>query len=179
VDPEVTIRAEHGCIRYLYGRHAELRIGRHTEIFPLESNPHRRMMSSLGRWLRDGPAAAPGAALETARAHVVAVNAASEAAPVRDVPPGFLEECIADDDAPLRAIRQIVPAMTRMIDRGCLLDGTGLAPWAQPAAPMPINGYAHFSGPRTDAAAGDGESTSASSLRRPTSASPEPSSSRP
>jgi predicted dehydrogenase len=151
VEPVIEIETDAAStIRYLSGRYIEIRTadGR-KETLPLSSNPHKHMLAAFASWVRHGVDAGLGSSLEMARAHVVAVNAASEAAPVVDVPAEYVHRTIATDGAPLRAIDGIVPALRACVAGGCLLSETGLAPWAQPARTLPINGYHHFAGPAT------------------------------
>lgn len=148
VEPVITIESERGRIRYLAGRHAEVRVGTHTEVIPLLGNPYPRLLEGFQDYLHGGRASGSIAAtLETARAHVVAVNAASEAAAVHDVPAEFIDVCQADS-GPVHAIRGIVPAMQYMTDHKCLLSETELLPWSRPPQRKQIHQYTHFAGPK-------------------------------
>ena len=167
VDPVVTIETEHAEISYLSGRRIEIRRTHgELETVALTPNPHKHMLAAFRDWVRRGGGDSPDAdggggdgrglnsTLEMARAHVVAVNAASEAAPVFDVPPQYVQELRAPDGATIRVIRHIVEAMRACIAGDCAsLLQTGLAPWAQPQSRGAVNGYAHFVGPATLAAA--------------------------
>jgi predicted dehydrogenase len=149
VEPVIVIETDAGVtITYLSGRHIEVRAANgRVETLPLSSNPHQHMLAAFTQWVLRGADAALGSSLEMARAHVVAVNAASQAAPVLDVPPDYVQTTVADDGAPLRTIKGIVPALRACVADGCLLHETGLAPWAQPSRGLHINGYRHFPGP--------------------------------
>jgi hypothetical protein len=82
-----------------------------------------------------------------ARQHVVAVNAASEAAVVHEINSRYVKTVEAPDGWPLRTVEGVNPAMSACFNEGTLLHETALAPWAKPATSMHINGYHHFPGP--------------------------------
>jgi hypothetical protein len=106
------------------------------------------MLASFAASLREGGNGV-ASTLEMARAHIVAVNAASEAAPVIDVAPQYVSAIPAADQSVLRAIQDVVPALKSCISGRCHLHETGLAPWATRPAARSINGYTHFAGPAT------------------------------
>jgi predicted dehydrogenase len=151
VEPIVTIEAESAQINYVSGRRIEIHRGDgKDELLPLCANPHRHMLSSFRDWVRNGPDEQQlNSSLEMARAHVVAVNAASEAAPVVDVPPQYIKCIPAPDGTKIHVIDDIVEAMRVCLSGECSLDQTGLAPWAHPPAHNTVNGYHHFAGPAT------------------------------
>jgi predicted dehydrogenase len=151
-EPLVTIRTERARITYLSGRRVEIHAvdsDRVIEQIPLSSTPHRHMLASFRDWVRVGDAtAALNSTLEMARAHVVAVNAASEAAPVVDIAPQYVTTQPAPDGTTIRAVRDINRALAASLADDCELHATGLAPWAQPkSVRRAINGYRHFAGP--------------------------------
>jgi predicted dehydrogenase len=155
VEPVVTIETERAQIKYVSGRRIDIRrTAGETEILPLSANPHKHMLAAFRTWVREGPGHSLNSTLEMARAHVVAVNAASEAAPVLEVPPQYVKGVPAPDGTTIRVIDKIVEAMRACVTSECGLDQTGLAPWAQPAARNTVNGYRHFVGP---AAAANGK----------------------
>ena len=151
-EPLVTLETERARITYLSGRRIEIRAPKGEavlETLPLTATPHRHMLASFRDWVRGGDGAGVlNSTLEMARAHVVAVNAASEAAPVFDIAPKFIATQPAPDGTNLRAVRDINKALHAAIADDCALHATGLAPWAQPT-PLrcAINGYHHFNGP--------------------------------
>jgi hypothetical protein len=149
IDPIITIDTDAGArLRYVSGRQIEiLRDGQLVEALPLSTHPHRHMLAGFQQWVRRGTGSAPGSTLEAARCHVVAVNAASEAAPVIDVPATFVDVGPSSDNALLRSIRNIVPTMQTMTSKRCLLSEMRTAPWAAAPGVRRIDGYAHFAGP--------------------------------
>jgi predicted dehydrogenase len=152
LEPVVTIETERGQIRYVSGRHIEVRFGTNVEILRLASNPHKLLLESFRAAIRGTDGAAVASTLEMARAHTVAVNAASEAAAVVDVARDYVQVLPSADQSSVRAIREIVPALKKCVADKCLLHDTGAAPWSQRGGRMAINGYAHFAGPATPAA---------------------------
>ena len=147
IDPIVTIEMEKARLRYVAGRQIEIIVDGQVETLPLSSHPHRYMLAGFQKWVREGTDSTLGSTLEMARAHVVAVNAASEAAPVADVPAAFVDVGTGPDHAPLRAIRNVVPAMQLATNRKCLLHELDTNAWTVRAGTKHINGYSHFGGP--------------------------------
>jgi hypothetical protein len=82
-----------------------------------------------------------------ARAHTVAINAASQAAPIIDIPAEYIEMATDERGAPLRAIPGIVQAMAGSLSDGRMLHESGRVPWSSPASEMNAAGYCHFPGP--------------------------------
>ena len=151
-EPLVTLTTERARITYLSGRRVEIRtVDNDTVIeqMPLSSTPHRHMLSAFRDWVRHAEqSTALNSTLEMARAHVVAVNAASEASPVFDVAPPHVTTQPAPDGTSLRAVRDINKALAASVANDCALHATGLAPWAHPKSVRhAINGYRHFAGP--------------------------------
>jgi predicted dehydrogenase len=153
VDPIVTIEMESAVIRYVAGRHVEIRRkdsgpAAASETIPLMPHPHAYMLRAFQHCIRESPEPASCATLEMAREHVVALNVASETSPITDIPRELIDVLPGPDHAPLRAIRDIVPAMQACVTQPCMLSETSLAPWTVPAASKPIpRGYNHFTGP--------------------------------
>ncbi len=87
------------------------------------------------------------AGLEVGRAHLVAVNGASEASPVRDVPPEFVETLPRADGGELRFVRGIEELFQACAQQQRLPHEMGTAAWTSPAGRRDLRGPAHFSGP--------------------------------
>jgi predicted dehydrogenase len=155
VDPIVTIDTERARIMYVSGRRIEIHhAGGEVQTVPLCANPHKHMLASFREWVRGETGETLNSTLEMARAHVVAVNTASEAAPVLDVPPQYVHSISAPDGTQMRVIHDIVEAMRVCVTSECALEQTGLAPWARPPMRTAVNGYHHFAGPAAAAANG-------------------------
>jgi len=158
LEPVIVLQTERAQIRYVAGGRIEIRSGAvqnngPSEVLRLTSNPYKHMFAALAAWSRDGVESALGSTLEMARAHVIAVNAASEVAPIADVPDEFVDVIPTPDQTVLRAIRNIVAALESCTVKECLLNETGHAPWSYPPVRTSINGYAHFAGPASSSAA--------------------------
>lgn len=153
VDPIVTIETEKSVIRYVAGRHIEIRPTSdldvaEVETLPLVPHPHSHMLRAFQSCVRDPQSKSLCATLEMARQHVMALNVASETSPIIDIPPAHIDIVPGPDHAPLRSVHDIVPALQACIARKCMLSQTSLAPWAIRAATTAIPpNYHHFAGP--------------------------------
>jgi hypothetical protein len=170
IEPVVEIETERAQIRYVSGRHVEVRVGTNVEVLRLSPNPHHLMLRSFRGALHhatsnngDGEALV-ASTLEMARAHIVAVNAASEAAPVIDVAPDCIQVVPSADQSNIQAIRDVVPVMKSLMARRCLLHDSRLASWSHPAGRMTINGYSHFAGPASSSGAAPPAATNPASI---------------
>jgi predicted dehydrogenase len=148
VSPQITIEMEHATIRYIFGQDIEIHRDGRIEPLSVSAKPWPAMYRTVQKWLNEGNHSAIGATLETARAHTITVNAASEASPVHDVPVDQIEQLLGDDETPLLSIRNIIPAMRQATLNKCMLHETGLLGWTQPAGKADTRRYAHFAGPR-------------------------------
>jgi len=148
VEPMVTIETERAVIRYLAYRSIEIRMNDGTrQRLVLSDKPHAQMLQTFQRALRERGSRSAGASLEMSRAHVVAVNVASEAGPVVDVPPQHVQHIHDSEDNVVRTIDQIVAAVKASAERKCMLHETGMLPWARVAHTKGVADYAHFGGP--------------------------------
>ncbi len=147
IEPQPIIRTQRAVIRYLPPTNIEITTASVTESLPLLRHPHASMFNTIKQWVHVGPDAAIGGTLEMARAHVVCINAASEADVVRDVPEAFI--ATIDDDAgqPLRTIGGIESAIEKSVADGKMLHESGLVPWSHPCGTKHTAGYSHFNGP--------------------------------
>jgi hypothetical protein len=149
-DPIITIECEKSTLRYVAGRHVEIRTGTAVEMLPLLSHPHPHILRAFHSWMRNGVDSAIGATLEMARTHVVAMNVASETAPIQDIPGDYIDILQGPDHAPLRAIREIIPAMHACASRKCMLNETKLLRWSSEAQDHAVpRDYSHFAGPKS------------------------------
>jgi hypothetical protein len=85
------------------------------------------------------------ATLENSRPHIVAINGASQAAPVVTLPDSQFHIVDAEGGR-LRAIPGIEDLFTRCAQTGKMLHESGLAGWARPARRLDLHGYRHFAG---------------------------------
>jgi len=147
MEPEVLIRTERARIRYTPARRIEIRTEAVTESIQLLRNPHSAMFETMHTWIRDGVDSAPGGTMEMARAHTVAINAASQAAPIVEIPAEFIEPTVDERGAPLTTVRGLVEALHASIREGRMLHESGLVSWTLQAREVDARGYAHFEGP--------------------------------
>jgi hypothetical protein len=105
----------------------------------------------LGRFARlvrgiDDPDTAVGT-LEAARCHTVAINGASAATPVRDVPDSAIDT-VETGGGTVRAIRGIEDAFFACARRRELLHESGRLDFTHQPRTLDLRGYRHFAGPR-------------------------------
>lgn len=87
-----------------------------------------------------------GSTLETARAQVLLVNAASEATPIVPVPAAQIERFENYGEKGV-AIAGIEPAIIHCAETGRMLHESGLLPFTRPAGCLDVRDYRQFSGP--------------------------------
>ncbi len=146
-DTRMIIRGDQGEIIYDHGRQAEVRTARGAQTLPLTPPPHQAMIERFANLVRGAADERPVATLEVARAHLIAVNGASEAVPVRSIPPTFVDAAQNADGGTQRAIDGIEDLFQTCVREGCLPHETGRAAWTAPAGGRDLRGYAHFAGP--------------------------------
>jgi hypothetical protein len=144
----IEIETERATIHYQAYRHIDVRMndGARQRLL-LSDKPHAHMLATFQRCLRDPAAGKLGATLEMSRAHVVAVNVASEAAPVIEVPSEHVQPIHDSEDNVVRSIDGIVAALKASVERKCMLHETGMLPWAHRAYAKDVGNYSHFRGP--------------------------------
>ena len=151
IDPIVTIETERALIRYVAGRQIEIHLKGEDgicETMPLVHHPHPYILRSFQQCIRETESDALCATLEMARAHILALNVASETSPIIDIPRDCIDTLPGPDHAPLRSVRNIIPAMQACIAKKQMLAETGLVPWAHAAKDKPVpRDYRHFAGP--------------------------------
>ena len=155
IEPMVTIDTERATIHYHAYRSIDIQVngnGRGQQLL-LSDKPHAHMLAAFQRRLRGGGGGDGssnghlGATLEMSRAHAVAVNVASEAAPVLDVPAEYVRPVHDSEDNVVRTIDGLTAAMRSSVEKKCMLHETGMLPWAQRAYTKDAQHYVHFRGP--------------------------------
>lgn len=115
---------------------------------PTADGARAAMVSRFNRLVRGVPDPSRAVAtLEVARAPLVAVNGASEAAPVRTIPVSHQEVLTAADGATTVTVPGIEELLAYCAAEGCLLHESGRADWTGPAGDCDLAGYRHFAGP--------------------------------
>lgn len=148
IDAQITLRTQFAQIKYLPKLYRiEIMMSGVTETIPLVEDRQTSIFDAMYRAIRKGDASRLST-LEMARAHAVAMSAATAATPVIEVPKEHVE--VADDQgSPLRTIRGIERAMQQANDRGRMLHECGSATWSKPAGDVYTSGQWQFPGPYT------------------------------
>ena len=152
VHPVIRLTGERGTATWRFDGDITLRdawAGAEETIEPLDVEAQRAsMVSAFNRLARGTPDPDRSVAtLEQARATLVAVNGASEAAPVHTVPASCIKVVEKDDGAAIRTIPGIEELFVQCAERGQMLHESGGANWTVPARGKDLSGYDHFAGP--------------------------------
>jgi hypothetical protein len=83
-----------------------------------------------------------------ARAHTLAINDASEASTIVQVPADQIDTIENEPGNPQRAIRNIEAAMEASIREDRMLHELGAVQWSAPAGDFTVADYRHFAGPK-------------------------------
>ena len=145
--PRIVMEGTGGSLHYEAGAQAEIRTPRGTQTFSLREESRTHMLRRFVHLVRGIPDAQPVATLAMARAHLVAVNGASEATSVRDIPPQFLDILPSGEDGRLTAIGGIEDLFQACAERHCLPHEVGRAGWTAPGGTLDLGGYTFFAGP--------------------------------
>ena len=145
--PRIIMEGTSGSLHYEAGASAEIRTPRGTRTLSLREESRTHMLRRFVSLVRGVPDEQPVATLAVARAHLLAVNGASEAATVHDIPPQFLDILPSGEDGRLTAISGIEGLFQACAERRCLPHETGLADWTVPGGARDLRGYSSFSGP--------------------------------
>jgi len=113
-------------------------------------SPMVRRFSKLVRGIADDQIGLP--TLESARAPLVAINGASEATVIHDVPTSFVDVTDTERGGKLRSLPGIEAAFVQCATNKLMLHESGLLPWTQPAGTKDLTGYRKFAGPKQAAA---------------------------
>jgi predicted dehydrogenase len=148
MDPEIQITSERASISVLPGKSISITRGQSIESISYDGGRYGNVIGAFTRRLRGTPDAPSGGTLEMARAHVVAINGASQAAAVHDVPGDLHTLVPAKDGSPVRAVRDITQTLRRCVRERKLLHESNLAPWSRPAQRIDLGGYKQFTGPK-------------------------------
>jgi len=111
---------------------------------------HREMIERFAQLVRgQNDPTRTVATLETSRVQTQAINAASQAAAVRDVPASAVRVTASSGGAAVRAIIGIEQAFASCVEHGQTLHESGCFDWTRPVERLEIaDGYACFTGPR-------------------------------
>jgi hypothetical protein len=146
VQARVELITERGQITYALGRQIEIRTAQRTETLALQRGTGGIMLRTLQEW-RQGRHDRIGGTLEMARAHTVVINAASQAAPVVQLPESLVQIATDEYGSALRYVPGIESALRQSIAEGKMLHESGLVNWSVPAACIDCADYRTFAGP--------------------------------
>jgi len=151
VHPIISIQGERGSLRWdLNTASSTLCVGgREAETKPVLWSPYREGAVRCARLVRrqDDPSRA-AATLETARAHLAAVNVASEAATVVQIPASGVR-AVDNEQGRLRVATGIEDVFADAAEKRLMLNETGRYPWTVTPGKLTVRGreYRHFAGP--------------------------------
>ncbi|WP_428939630.1 Gfo/Idh/MocA family protein [Fontivita pretiosa] len=146
IQARVELITERGQITYALGRQIEIRTAQRTETLALQRGTGGIMLRTLQEW-RQGRHDRIGGTLEMARAHTVVINAASQAAPVVQLPESLVQIATDEYGSALRYVPGIESALRQSIAEGKMLHESGLVNWSVPAACIDCADYRTFAGP--------------------------------
>ena len=145
--PRIVMEGTSGSLHYEAGAQAEIRTPRGAQTFSLREASRTHMLRRFASLVRGVPDEQPVATLVVARAHLIAVNGASEAAPVHAIPPQFFNVLPSGEGGRLTAISGIEDLFQACAERHCLPHETGLTGWTAPGGARDLRGYSFFAGP--------------------------------
>lgn len=147
VGPVLVIEGDRGRLTWSYDR-IVLAADGSTETLASTGMTSRHVLERFARLVRGEPDDTRlVSTLETARAQVQLVNAASAATAITPVP-GDQVQRIKLGDEPGVAIRGIEAVFAHCVARRQMLHESGLLPFTRPAGRLDTRSYRHFAGPR-------------------------------
>ena len=150
INPRVTITGTRGRVTVHLPERMVVEAGGKVEEVPLEADNYHHTPRNFARWVREGRRDGLSVAtLENARAHSLAISAASQAAAVADVAPQYVDAVEGDAHGVLRTIRGIDTLFERCEASAKVLSELGDVPWAVKPGQLDLRGYRHFAGPKS------------------------------
>jgi hypothetical protein len=146
IDPIVEIAGESGAIRIHCSSHAEILLNKGSETIRCDGS-RLHMLDRFARLVRGQADDRAVATLEGSRAHLAAINGASEAAPVRDVPAKGMECIHRENGASICAIIGIEEAFVKCGRERRMLHESGRMTWSCPPGRRELRNYRRFRGP--------------------------------
>lgn len=146
--PSIIIRGKQGTMRLSN----EIEIQTHSQTIrnpmPNFEQLHRCMQEGFVRRFHGEPVEI--ATIEMARAHTLAINGASEACAITDIPAEFVSTSTGTDGKILHAITNCEQIFEQCQARETMLHESGLLQWTLPPKSMDLQNYHHFAGPKTE-----------------------------
>jgi predicted dehydrogenase len=148
VDPLIVLHGEWGAVEITFAQ-VTVRNRGGVRVIPRPPDPRPSMVAAWADVVRGRKPDVPVGTLEMARAHLVAVNGASEAARVHEIEPRHIESrSTRDGEAVLRFVTGIESVIKQCAAHARLPHESGLAPWAKPPGQKDLRGYNRFAGPK-------------------------------
>lgn len=144
--PVIRIEGDGGVLTLEPNGQSTLTTRRSSQSWPAYGDCRRHMIAAMRQMIREGQAPGTLSTLESARAQTVVVNAASQAACVRNIPQAVVRQVLMDNH-PVRAVRGIESVFEKAASAGKMLHESGLVDWSVPADKLDVRDYHHFAGP--------------------------------
>ncbi len=146
--PSMLLRGDKGEVRWTSDiKSARMRHGRDDEIVHGDYSNRVHMLkrfTQLVRGIDDDQIAV--ATLESARCHTIAINGASQATPVYNVPPDMIKE-VTNNQGLIRSIPGIEEAFFHCAEQGQMLHESGKFEFTREPGELDLRNYSHFAGP--------------------------------
>ncbi|MGE5607741.1 MAG: Gfo/Idh/MocA family protein [Bacillota bacterium] len=146
IEPIVEITGDSGAIRIRCSSQAEILLNKTSEVIRCDGS-RQHMLDRFAKLVRGQSDDRAVATLEGSRAHLAAIDVASEAAPVRDVPAKAVECVNPENGASIYAIVGIEEAFVKCGRERRMLHESGRMPWSCPAGRRELRNYRRFRGP--------------------------------
>ena len=147
-EPILSIIGERGRIDYSAGKEAKIRVPAQTTTISLRDEGPEAMIDTFAHLAADVPDQRAVATLEIAKSHLIGVNAASEAAAVRQISQGEITRVEIDDYTHLLTIPGVEDLFDYCAQNHLLPSETRRAEWAVPAGALSVSNYNYFNGPK-------------------------------
>lgn len=147
VNPEIVIRTQYARIRYIHDKQIEIHRANVSELIPLVRSRFTPTLDAICRWLSDDPQSTMVATLQMSRAHTLAINAASQASPIMNIPVQEIHRSADEKGESLIVVPGIEAALEATVRHDRMLHEIGAMKWSRPASDINLDGYHHFAGP--------------------------------
>lgn len=147
INPEIALHGESG--KYVRtNERVTFETGKGSEVIERKGDGRVIALHRLARAVRGlGDSDTMLATLEVARSPLVAVNGASEAAVIHDIP-APARRVVDFHGGKLTTAPGIEAAFVSCVAKNQMLHESGLVAWSKPAGKKDLRGYNHFAGPR-------------------------------
>lgn len=147
INPEIVIRTQFARIRFIHDKQIEIHRTNVSEIIPLVRSRITPTLDAICRWLSDDPQSTIVATLGMSRAHTLAINAASQASPIINVPVEEIQRSADEKGDSLIVVPGIEAALEATVRHDRMLHELGAMKWSRPGSDLNLQEYSHFAGP--------------------------------